>query len=266
MISIRHIRVFKTVYCKLYTTNQSNWDIMASICLQRKPIITRSLTDIDREYQKILHEIEFERSLKSGHEMRHDKDIKRMENLKKGKVNDLDIDQAASISAQDYVDMNKEELTTFKFASRITEADKQNNCKSLNRKLENNLILICKQKLGHDSFWLLPQGLLKKGETLRQSAERVLKESCGDNLKARFYGNAPCGFYKFKYPKEKREQSGVEGAKIFFYKARLLEVQFDNKYSWENYEWATEQEIVNKFVQPYIKSVKLFLSNNIVTV
>jgi large subunit ribosomal protein L46 len=35
---------------------------------------------------------------------------------------------------------------------------------------------------------------------MRQAAERVLNIKCGDAVKAKFLGNAPCGFYQYKFP------------------------------------------------------------------
>ncbi|XP_025195087.1 39S ribosomal protein L46, mitochondrial [Melanaphis sacchari] len=254
--------MLKNFYSRMHSTKQVKWDIMAGLCLQRKPIITKSLTDTEVNFQNFLQEIEFEKSLKSDHELRHEKDVKRMEKLKNGKVIDFDdVDQASSQSAQDYVDKNKEELLNFKFASRSTKADEINDTKSLKRKLDDNLVLIVKQKLGQDDLWILPQGLWNNGETLRQTAERILRELCGNNINASFYGNAPCGFYKYKYPKQKREQCNVEGAKIFFFKAKLLDGNVEQKGTWTDYEWSTVPELNKRLIQPYMKNVKLFLSN-----
>lgn len=254
--------MFKTFYSKMYSTKQLQWDIMAGICLQRKPVITKSLTDIEVNYQNIIQEIEFEKSLKSDHELQHDRDLQRMEKLKKGIITDFnDMDQASNQTAQDYLDKNKDELSKFKLASRITDADEKKDTKSLKRKLEENLILVTKQKLGNEHFWILPQGLWTNGETLRETAERILKESCGNNINVRFYGNAPCGFYKYKYPKKKREQTDVQGAKIFFFKATLMNGNIENNSTWTDYEWATVKELDNIIIQPYMKNIKLFLSN-----
>lgn len=262
MKKIFNVIMFKNIYSRVYSTKQLQWDIMAGICLQRKPVITKSLTDIEVKYQNILREIEFEKSLKSDHELRHSMDLQRMEKIKKGSMTDFDdMEQASNQTAQDYLDKNKEELSKFKLASRITEADKAEDKKSLNRKLEENLILVTKQKLGHEDFWILPHGLWINGETLRETAERILKESCDNNLNIRFYGNAPCGFYKFKYPKKKREEATVEGAKIFFFKATLLDGNVGQNSIWTDYEWATVKELNNKCIQSYMKNIKLFLSN-----
>lgn len=37
---------------------------------------------------------------------------------------------------------------------------------------------------------------------------------CGPDIKVQFYGNAPCGFYKYRYPKAVRGESGSVGAKV----------------------------------------------------
>ena len=49
---------------------------------------------------------------------------------------------------------------------------------------------------------------------LLQAAEEALRELCGDKLDAAYMGNAPCGFYKYKFPKSVADASGVVGAKV----------------------------------------------------
>lgn len=46
-----------------------------------------------------------------------------------------------------------------------------------------------------------------------QTCERLVQETCGGDLKVKFIGNAPCGFYKYKYPKTVRKE-GFIGAKV----------------------------------------------------
>lgn len=48
-----------------------------------------------------------------------------------------------------------------------------------------------------------------------QSAERILSNHFGDSITVKLYGNAPCGFYKYKYPTEVRKKSSTVGAKVF---------------------------------------------------
>lgn len=85
---------------------------------------------------------------------------------------------------------------------------------SLYRKLDKHLILLVNQKIGDKFYYVLPQGLRQEGETLRQTAERIMKEHCGCELNAQIYSNAPSGFYKYKYPKKIRDERGSLGAKV----------------------------------------------------
>ena len=48
---------------------------------------------------------------------------------------------------------------------------------------------------------------------LSQTSERIVAESCDPSLGVRIMGNAPVGFFKYKYPKEVRSK-GYIGAKV----------------------------------------------------
>lgn len=53
----------------------------------------------------------------------------------------------------------------------------------------------------------------------------------------KFYGNAPIGFYKYKYPQKLREK-GSCGAKIFYFLAKYIDGDITNKikYQWLDYD------------------------------
>lgn len=198
--------------------------------------------------------MEFEQSLKSDHELRHEKEKKHAELLKKGDVDaDLDIDMTSKQTAQDMKDAYIEEFNKFKLSERVTQADKTNDTKSLNRKLEENLFLLVEQKLGNQNVYLLPQSKRLDGETMRQAAERALKECCGDQIKVLFYGNAPCGFYKYKYPADQRKET--VGAKIFFFRTAFQ----NGSVKESNYEWLDKIDLEKKLKQKYFESVSQFL-------
>lgn len=202
----------------------------------------------------MLSEMEFEQSLKSDHELRHEKEKKHAELLKKGDVDlDVDIDITSKQTAQDMKDAYIDEFNKFKLSERITEADKTNDKKSLNRKLEENLVLLVEQKLGNQNVFLLPQSKRLDGETMRQAAERALKECCGDQIKVLFYGNAPCGFYKYKYPADQRKET--VGAKIFFFRTAFQ----NGSVKETNYEWLDKNDLEKKLKQKYFESVSQFL-------
>lgn len=244
---------------KCYSTQTSpteKWDLLSAVSLERKPVVARKLNEMETKVQNYFLETELERSCKSDHEIQLITDKIKLEQLKKGD-RDLDLDTIPEQSAQDFEDASAEELKNFKFADTKTEADESNNTKSNDRHLDRNLLLLVKETIGKNPVWVLPQGERQEGETLRQTAERILREKCGPELKADFFGNAPIGFYKYKYPKLSRSKS--IGAKIFFFKAQFKKgnVKPDSK-SLIDFQWATRKEL-QVLQSDYSKSVLMFL-------
>lgn len=234
------------------------WDLMSAVSLERKPIITKDLHEMENKFMNVLRELEYERSSKSDHEIRKEKDKFRSEQIKKGKLSDIDSELVTQQTAQDLEDAYKDELKAFKLSERLTEADSKNDVKSIHRKLDQSLLLLVQQKIGNDLYWVLPQGINKEGETMRQTAERVLRECCGNSLKTRFFGNAPCGVYKYKYPHSVLKEGSSVGAKIFFFKAQFLDGT-PNKGQIADYQWAARNELPTVLQKEYMKSVSLFL-------
>ncbi|KAI5712453.1 hypothetical protein M8J75_008433 [Diaphorina citri] len=230
---------------ELTTTSGSRekWDLMSAVCLERKPLITRDFNEIEKKVQLLMNELELENSMKSDHELRCIADQIRAEKMKDKSLNVDMIDDALQQTGQDFVDMGLNELKKFTPASRITKADKENNVKSMQRKLDKHLVLLIKEKL--------------EGETMRQTAERILAEKFNKTIHARFYGNAPCGFYKFKYPKSLQAESNVVGAKLFFFKAQYLEGDVKDKKL--EYTWAAREELPKLLLEDYNKNISLFL-------
>lgn len=238
------------------TLAKAKWDILCAVSLERNPVIAKELNDIERKMNEMLQEIENEQSHKSNFELRLEEDERRQKLLKSGKLTVEELDNVGQQTGHDFLDSSAAELKSFKTAPRVNPKE-DNNLKSSQRLLEKYLHLLVKDKVGDKSIWVLPQGRRKDDETLRQTAERILVEKCGENIKARFYGNAPSGFYKYKYPKAVQQDS--VGAKIFFYKAQFLGGRVDvKKGSCQDYQWATRSEL-NVLQPDYCKSVKMFL-------
>lgn len=200
-----------------------------------------------------MKQIEFERSYKSDFEIRDEKDKLIAQLTQKGNYDD--VESALQQTAQDLKDAWRDEFQKCQLNSRTTEADRKNDVKSTNRKLEETLILLVEQKLGNQKHMLLPQGKRQNGETMRQTAERVLKENCGDNIEVMFYGNAPCGFYKWKYPSDQRGE--CVGAKVFFYRSAYKKGQINEKQS--KFEWLDKEELQGKLKTQYAASVSQFV-------
>lgn len=127
-------------------------------------------------------------------------------------------------------------------APRETQADKDNDRKSLDRALDKSLYLIVK-KNRKDHAWQLPQTDWRHGETMRgvsylpsrmlfhsslwswkneltcslQTVEREVKEDLGAGVVAYFISNAPCGVYNYNYAKEAQDKYKSESAKVCVY-------------------------------------------------
>lgn len=241
---------------------KDKWDLYAGILVERLPVVSKSLNDLERQFQDMLSKVEYENSYKSDFELKHERDLVQAELVKQGKVQ-VDLDETVSKqTAQDLKDAWSEELKKFQLAPRTTPDDAANKTTSTNRCLEDTLFLVVQQQLGEKQHLLLPQGKREEGETMRQTAERVLREKCGDELKVLFYGNAPVGFHKYKYPSNQRSES--VGAKIFFYRASLrsgnVSATKETKNSAVQYEWLPKEALNQKLTnEAYVDSINKFL-------
>ncbi|XP_037068699.1 39S ribosomal protein L46, mitochondrial-like [Pollicipes pollicipes] len=237
------------------------WHLYSAVCLERLPVVAPPLSPIEREFSTLLRRLEFENSLKSDHEMRHERDIATAEALRLSDGDDADLMDAASMqTAADFEDACAEELAAFTSAPMLTEADRAGDLRSTDRELAASLVLVVQQRLGTGAKWMMPQGRHQSGETMRQTAERTLQTVVGPDVRARFLGNVPWGFYKYKYPKALRRESGAIGGKVFFFKAVLsggaVEPAADEV---ADYKWLTRGELRQQLLSSYYRSVHRFL-------
>lgn len=56
----------------------------------------------------------------------------------------------------------------------ISEADTKNDLTSLDRKLDQKLVLFVKQKLGDKNYWVMPQRPRREGESMRQVGSKLV--------------------------------------------------------------------------------------------
>ncbi|XP_063226825.1 large ribosomal subunit protein mL46 [Bacillus rossius redtenbacheri] len=245
-------------YSQSQTYSKEKWDLLSGVCVERKRVISKQMTQLEDKFTQLLERIEFERSLKSDHEVRRELDERQAELLKKGEVPEAD-EQKSTQTAQDFEDLCQEELVNFKFAPR--ECGDEADVRSVERRLDSSVLLLVKQRLADEYVWALPHGARSEGEAMHQAAARVLQQSCGANLNVRFFGFAPCGFYKYLYPRKVRlERSGTVGAKIFFYKAEFLSGCVEcNGESVKDFKWLGQDELAAELHKDYYRSVSAFL-------
>ncbi|XP_008564987.1 PREDICTED: 39S ribosomal protein L46, mitochondrial [Galeopterus variegatus] len=237
------------------SSSGSPWRLLGALCLQRPPLVSKNLTPLQEEMAAVLQQIEREKSLYSDHELRV---LDEAQQQARKKADLYDEDEQDILLVQDLEDMWEQTFLQFKPGARITEADEKNDRTSLHRKLDRNLILLVREKLGDQDVWMLPQAEWQPGETLRGTAERTLATLSENNMEAKFLGNAPCGHYKFKFPQAMRTESNL-GAKVFFFKALLLTGDFSHAGKKAHHVWVSKEELGDYLKPKYLAQVRRFL-------
>ncbi|KAI8098550.1 39S mitochondrial ribosomal protein L46-domain-containing protein [Halteromyces radiatus] len=229
-----------------------NSRIAASVILTRGPQITRDATPFERAYFDYKEKQERQASavfpqdfyFKKGSvaERRWKEDVQARDAAMK--------DQALSLTEaiqQQHIDQSSS-TPPIQINDRITQADKTNDIKKLDRALTRNLYLIVKQQ----NQWQFPQTDLQANEYLHEAAERYLKESCGKDMDVWFVGRQPVSHYK-QSPSRKED---TEGLKIFFMKARVYAGQVKPTKDVSDFAWLTKDELVNYLSPDYYKAIK----------
>ena len=105
--------------------------------------------------------------------------------------------------------------------------------------------------------------------------------ACGNRLQAQILGNAPCGHFKYKYPKEVRKE-GFIGAKVnfeypavglsfqttffpskvFFFSAHVMGFNtegLDESDEFKDFQWLTQEELKGSLGKSYYQAVSKFI-------
>ncbi|EPS64107.1 hypothetical protein M569_10674, partial [Genlisea aurea] len=140
-------------------------------------------------------------------------------------------------------------------ASRITEADKTNDKRSLQRALDRRLYLLlygstCSSPDGKP-VWHLPEKLHESEPTLRKCAESALKSVIGELSHTYFVGNAPMGFTALEEPSDDTR------FKRFYFKCQVIAANKFDIGRCEDYVWATRDEVLEYFPEQaeYLKKM-----------
>uniref|UniRef100_A0A8C4QEG7 Large ribosomal subunit protein mL46 n=1 Tax=Eptatretus burgeri TaxID=7764 RepID=A0A8C4QEG7_EPTBU len=193
------------------------WRLFAAACVERLPVVSQERSDIEDRYWRFVQQLELQQSVLSDHEVRLAMEAQK---LRSGILEDDD--DLETLSGLDVEEQYEKKFNSFVTAPRRTEADELGDRSTHQRCLPDKLVLLFREQLAADAplTWCLPQAEWMPGESLRQTAERALITAAGDNLEAKFLGNAPAGFYKYKFPSNVRTENSI-GGKIFFFKAIL---------------------------------------------
>ncbi|KAL4563769.1 hypothetical protein LXL04_027814 [Taraxacum kok-saghyz] len=145
-------------------------------------------------------------------------------------------------------------------APRITEADKINDKKSLQRALDRRLYLL----LYGDSYgtpkgqdvWHFPEKVYKSEETLRKCAESALESVIGDLSHTYFVGNAPMGHIAMPPTDKKKDTPSF---KRFIFKSQVIatnKVDIKSK----DFVWVTKDELLEYFPEHSEYLTKMIIS------
>lgn len=227
---------------------KQEWYLSAQVLIERTPTLTPPLLGFEKKVAEHLMQIEYETSKKSEFELRHEADL---ETAQRRKIEGTTL-STGTRTAEDDSDSWIKDRETFVPRSRLTNADKNNDVTSTERHLDSPLHLVIEKNLG--SFnnptatpffcWDMPSSIHIEGESIRETADRAIKECCGDQFEVQMLGNAPWGYYKTKYTKKIQEVTGKQGEKTFIFKAiyKSGKVQCQENVS-RNYRWSTVNEL-----------------------
>eukprot|EP00455_Lapot_gusevi_P027748 TRINITY_DN2946_c0_g1_i2.p1 TRINITY_DN2946_c0_g1~~TRINITY_DN2946_c0_g1_i2.p1 ORF type:complete len:309 (+),score=45.88 TRINITY_DN2946_c0_g1_i2:54-929(+) len=214
------------------------WRIVGSAILQRWPVVTKPLEKWEEDWL----DLKVRRVVASQKDETFLKDIQ--------------------LSEEEKYIAEQRELARYQNDQvplpRVTKDDLSNNRKSLHRKLWNSLYLIVK-KPREQHAWQFPQGGVEKKETIRQTAERELREECGE---LEYYGiaNHPIGHFQYALPPEYQKKHDCYGTKVFFMRCLYMsgEVKIDGK-EIVDYAWVTKEEMKEYFDTDLYNRVKLMI-------
>jgi len=162
---------------------RTHWRIVSAAVIERLPLIKPEPTKEEVEYKMIL-----------DHKAKIKKEISDREQQQLLGMSELADDE------HEFEGLEKDEER-----ERITEDDRKNNVRSLDRKLAERLYLIVK-KQREQHAWQFPQGGWEKNESLYRTAKREVLEECGPDLRFHMFVNQPIGHMQYLFP-EKRSNS-----------------------------------------------------------
>eukprot|EP01133_Synstelium_polycarpum_P016731 gene16731-19886_t len=145
----------------------------------------------------------------------------------------------------------EEDFDKYVAESRETDADRIDDRKSLKRALDKSLYLIVKKR---DDEWQFPSTAWIKGESMKNAAERALRDTTGTAWKYWIPSQSPCGVHKVYLDNEEQDLLKSEGVKNFFYRSHYFggEMEFNKKVV-KDHLWVTKAELKEYFSEDYME-------------
>ncbi|OMJ09248.1 54S ribosomal protein L17, mitochondrial [Smittium culicis] len=240
----------------------------------RDPIVTRTPSEFETEYNKYIDFLHYNTSVPFARDFYFKKGSiseKSWMKLDSERSSEWLFDPASNTAPakssagkqanqQDSVTVQEEEeegedaegaVEQVKLEARITEADKKNDVRSLERKLDQSLYFLVKYKqssgVPQAGEWVFPHSALAQNEVLFKGAVRTISEVCGNNIDSWVVGRGPIGHYIHNSSADSAPKN-----KTFFLKAHILAGSVESASAdklVDDYTWATKDEI-EKLVKP----------------
>jgi len=230
-----------TVSAASAAESAERWQLFASVIVERPRIVTKPMSDFDNDYRLMIEDFEHEKSIKSNHEMRVEQDIRNQERKRKG----LEVLNEPLQTGLEYEEEREKLHASFTPASQTSGTE---DLLSVNRLLDEKLYLIVPNLLDPGNDWFLPTASVEGKSSLREAVNEALVKTFGgaeavDRIQV--MGNAPFGFYKYRYPLKSEASKDHRGGKFFIFKAFLKDPRTSSTQiaDGQKYAWLTKAEM-----------------------
>lgn len=233
------------------TKKDGFFKLSAGVILCRSPIVTRELTEFEVAFYA------YQRHLKSRLSSPFPTDFYFTKGSLASKrwlagedarqqANSLTPSTVASstdgeITGQERELQDQEDVATSVAMSRITDADRKNDTKSLDRKLDRTLYLLLKKSRSEHS-WQFPQGAVGANEALHESRSRILTTLAGKDMNTWAVGRVPVGVTSYDF---KSQELGYKGNKTYYMRERIFagQCQLQEGTGIVDFGWFTKEEV-----------------------
>ncbi|KAL7798462.1 39S mitochondrial ribosomal protein L46 domain-containing protein [Trichoderma ceciliae] len=174
-------------------------------------------------------------------------------------LNSLLKDAAARVSDDAEIIAPEDVVPVERPMERLSEADKKNDVRRLNRQMEKTLYLVVK---GADG-WGFPTDILKD-ENLHEGAKRVLDQAAGVNMNTWLVGRVPVAHLVQEPVLDANGEVQKKGQKTFFLKGRIMAGQADlkgNPFGYTDFKWLTREELEKELAPEYFRGVRNMMAD-----
>lgn len=242
---------------------------LAGVVLCRSPVITRELSEFETAfyaYQRHLKsrlsspfptDFYFQKGSLASKRWLAGEDERRQSNQLVPNV--VKHSEEGELTGKEREMQDEDDVASSVSMSRVTEADRKNDTKSLDRRLDRTLYLLLK-KSRSEHAWQFPQGPIGVGEFLHESTTRVLSSLAGADMNTWTVGRVPIGHlsYQFKQP-----DMGFEGNKVYFLKSRIFagQCKLQESAGLEDFGWFTRDEVEERVSPVFWKLISSMLAS-----